>query len=90
MIIDAHVHLGRDRVFDEEQSEEEILGVMNANGVDIAIVQPMVDTPTIDVTRQIHNRIAEMSKQNPKRIFGMISLNPHLKEREFEEEVVRY
>lgn len=89
MIIDAHVHLGHDRVFDEEQSEKEILSVMNANGVDVAIVQPMVDTPTLDVAQEIHNRIAEMCKQNPKRIFGMISLNPHLKEKEFEEEVTR-
>jgi len=89
VIIDTHVHVGRDRVFDEEQTEEEILSVMNANGVDVAIVQPMVDTPTIDVTQQIHNRIAGMSKQNPKRVFGMISLNPHLKEKEFEEEVTR-
>ena len=89
MIIDAHVHLGHDRVFDEEQSEKEILDVMNANGVDIAIIQPMIDTPSIDVAQQIHNRIAAMNKQNPKRIFGMISLNPHLKEKEFEEEVTR-
>lgn len=89
MIIDAHVHLGRDRVFDEEQSEKEILDVMNANGIDIAIVQPMVDTPTIDVAQQIHNQIAEMSRQNPKRILGMISINPHLKEKEFEEEATR-
>jgi len=89
MIIDAHVHLGHDRVFDEEQSEKEILDVMNANGVDVAIVQPMVDTPTIDVAQEIHNRIAEMSRQNPKRIFGMISINPHLKEKEFEEEASR-
>lgn len=89
MIIDAHVHLGRDRVFDEEQTEEEIISVMNANEIDVAIVQPMVDTPTIDVSREIHNRIAEMGKKNPQRIFGMISLNPHLKEKEFEEEVTR-
>ena len=80
MIIDAHVHLGHDRVFDEEQTEKDILNVMNANGVDVAIVQPMVDTPTIDVAQQIHNQIAEMSRQNPKRILGMISINPHLKE----------
>ncbi len=89
MIIDAHVHLGHDRVFDEEQSEKEILDVMNANGVDAAVVQPMVDTPSIDAAQQIHNRISEMSRQNPNRIFGMISINPHLKEKEFEEEATR-
>lgn len=89
MIIDAHVHLGHDRVFDEEQSEKEILDVMNANGVDAAVVQPMVDTPSIDAAQENHNRIAEMSRQNPKRIFGMISINPHLKEKEFEEEASR-
>ena len=89
MIIDAHVHLGHDRVFDEEQSEKEILDVMNANGVDVAIVQPMVGTPSIDVAQEIHNRIAEMSRQDPNRILGMISINPHLKEKEFEEEASR-
>jgi len=89
MIIDAHVHLGHDRVFDEEQSEKEILNVMNANVVDAAVIQPMVDTPSIDAAQENHNRIAEMSRQNPKRIFGMISINPHLKEKEFEEEASR-
>jgi len=49
----------------------------------------MVDTPSIDAAQQIHNRIAEMSRQNPNRIFGMISINPHLKEKEFEEEATR-
>lgn len=89
MIIDVHVHLGRDRVFDHEQTEKEVIQAMDSYGVDVAIVQPFVDTPTIDAARKLHDRIAKMSKENPKRIFGMISLNPHLEEEEFEKEVTR-
>jgi len=37
-----------------------------------------------------YGAIVAMRKQNPKRIFGMISLNPHLKEKEFKEEVTRW
>lgn len=89
MIIDAHLHLGNDRVFDEKTTEEEIIKTIDNHGIDEAIVQPMVDTPSIDVARNCHDRIARMAEDNPGRIFGMVSLNPHLKEEEFEKEIDR-
>lgn len=89
MIIDAHVHVGKDRVFDHEQTENQVVQAMDTYGIDTAIVQPFVDSPTIDVARNSHNRIAKMAEENPKKIFGMISLNPHLPEKQFRQEVTR-
>ena len=40
MIIDVHGHLGEDVVFDEQQTEEQLLDAYKKNGVDGAIIQP--------------------------------------------------
>ena len=40
MIIDLHAHLGEDVVFDEEQTEEELITAYQENHVGGAIVQP--------------------------------------------------
>ena len=39
MIIDVHGHLGEDVVFDEQQTEEQLLDAYKKNGVDGAIIQ---------------------------------------------------
>ncbi len=77
MIIDAHVHLGRDVVYDHEFTEQDLLGAMDANGVDAGLVQPFVVPPLLEPQRAIHDRIRTLMQQHPGRFFGMASLNPH-------------
>jgi len=89
MIIDVHTHLGEDRVFDEEQNEDEILSYMDKNGVDVSIVQPMFGTIDMESFRNIHDRIYRMAKSNPGKIYGLASVNPHIKVDDFKSEVAR-
>ena len=54
-IIDAHIHLGFDYVFDGEvQSEEQILETFEQYGVHGGIVQPFLPRYYIEDNRQIH------------------------------------
>jgi len=89
MIIDAHAHLGHDYVFDEESTEEQLLAWHQKCGVYGAVVQPFISRPYIDDTRAIHDRIHAMCAAHPGRIFGMASINPHLRPDEYEREAAR-
>ena len=73
-IIDAHVHVGSCRVFDLDDSEQDVLESMDKHGVDVSIVQPY---PGADSAREVHDRIATMAHDHPGRFFGIASINPH-------------
>ncbi len=86
MIIDSHEHLGDCYVYDHSVSEEGLLGALNKNGVDGALVFPFpgaADAPAV------HNDIAALAKKYPGRIYGVVSLNPHRSPDEFDREVKR-
>ena len=73
-VIDAHSHLAECRVFDLDTSEEELLGAMEGNGIDVNIVQPY---PGPNSSAAVHDRIADLAKIHPGRFFGIASINPH-------------
>ena len=73
-VIDAHSHLGECRVFDLDNTEQDLLGGMDGAGVDVSLVQPFPGTTSAKVT---HDRIAALAKKHPGRIFGIASINPH-------------
>ena len=73
-IIDAHSHLGPCRVFDLDNSEQDLLGSMDQHGVDVNLVQPY---PGADPPSAVHDRIARLAKDHPGRFFGIASVNPH-------------
>ncbi len=89
LILDAHAHLGQDVVFDEESTEEELLGWHRRCGVAGAIVQPFVPRPYLIDTQRIHDRIAALCAAHPGRYFGMASINPHLDPLEYVDEARR-
>ena len=89
MIIDVHAHLGKDRVFDEERDEEEIIGTMDRYGINTTIVQAMFGAVDLEEIKQAHDRIYDFSKQYKKRIFGMVTMTPYLKEADFYDEAKR-
>jgi uncharacterized protein len=89
LIIDSHVHLGVDVVFDEILNEKDILDCCDRNGIRGAIVQPFIQRPYMEDTRVIHDRIYRFAQDYPGRIWGMASLNPHLRPEEFEAESSR-
>lgn len=89
MILDAHIHLGHDFVFDKTQTEQDILGACEHYGITGGIVQPMIPRPYIEDTQEIHNRIHQFCIQNPGRFWGMVSMNPHFKPEDYEKEAKR-
>ena len=86
MIIDAHVHLGDCRVFDLNNTEDEVIGTMDSNEVEVAVVQPFPGARDVE---DVHNRIAELAKTHPGRIFGLASMNPHVDREEYVGEMKR-
>ena len=89
MIIDVHGHLGEDVVFDEQQTEEQLLDAYKKNGVDGAIIQPYLPRIYMEDHVRIHDRIYEMTKCKEKRFWGMASINPHFRPEEYDKEAVR-
>ncbi len=85
-IVDAHAHLGPCRVFDLNVTAEELIGAMNDNGVNAAIVQPFPGNPDPVAA---HNEIAALAKKHPGRIYGMMNLNPHIDKEDYLREARR-
>ncbi len=85
-VIDAHSHLGECRVFGLDNSEEYLLRGMNDNDIDISLVQPYPGANSASAT---HDRIAELAKKNPGRIFGIASINPHQDSQDYFNELSR-
>ncbi len=89
MIIDAHAHLGVDRVFEEARDEKQLMDAMDKNGVDAVLLQSMFGYITMEDIRAGHDRIAGLAKAQPGRVFGMITMTPYLKTGEFKAEARR-
>ena len=86
MIVDAHVHLGDCRVFDLNNTEDEVIGTMDSNEVEVAVVQPFPGARDVE---DVHNRIAKLAKVYPDRIFGLASMNPHVDRKDYVGEMKR-
>jgi uncharacterized protein len=83
-IIDAHMHLGEDLLYDSNDAEETILGYMKEFAIDGVILQPGLKT---------HNwknscaRIRDFAAAHPGRAWGIVSHTPHCSQEEYEERV---
>ncbi len=89
MIIDAHVHIGEDVVFDEVQTEAELLEFYAKYNVDGGIIQGYLCRPYVEDTRAIHDRIHAFTKNTEKRWWGMASINPHFRPEDYDAEANR-
>lgn len=86
MIIDSHAHVGACRVFDADQQPEALIERMDAAGVDTSVVQPF---PGSEDAAADHDAIAQLAREHPGRVYGLASVNPHLGERAYCDEVRR-
>ncbi len=89
MIIDAHCHLGKDVVFDLENSESDLILNFKKFGIDAGIVQPFIGRPYLEDIKAEHNRIYALTQEYPGSFFGLASINPHFRYKDFEEEARR-
>jgi uncharacterized protein len=76
-IIDAHMHLGEDLMFNTDDSEEVLLKAMDDNGIHAQIVQPGILTRD---QRKAHERIRRFADANPGRVWGLACFNPYVDE----------
>ncbi|MFP4562864.1 MAG: amidohydrolase family protein [Spirochaetia bacterium] len=89
MVIETHLHLGVDRVFDEVRTEDEIISAMDKFGIDKAVIQGMIGTIHLDDIRESHDRIYRFCKKYPGRIYGLASINPHIRKNDYKDEIRR-
>lgn len=89
MIIDLHVHLGIDVVFDKAIDEAELIRCFRKYDIDGGIVQPYICRPYITDTMAIHDRIHALTLSSERRFWGMASINPHFRPDEYEREAAR-
>jgi predicted TIM-barrel fold metal-dependent hydrolase len=88
MIVDVHQHLGIDDIYDRVITEDELIREADAAGVDTMIVQPAC-TQFIEKARGMHDRIAELARAVPGRVYGMACVNPHYGRDIYFEEIKR-
>lgn len=89
MIIDAHIHLGVDYVFDEDISEEQLLEFYAKYDIDGGLIQPALPRPYLEDTRAIHDRIHRFVQKGERRWWGMASIEPHFRPADYEAEAER-
>lgn len=77
MIIDSHVHYGGSNLYGSIIDEKTLLLNMKKNGIDTCITQPLPE-PTIEGAECAHQKIYELSKKYPGKIFGLACINPNL------------
>ena len=85
--IDSHAHLGDCRITDLNVTETQLLETLENAKVDAAIVQPYPFSSGEDI---VHDRIYDMCKKHPRKIYGLVSINPHIDKVQYEKRVRHY
>ena len=85
VVIDGHTHFAGPEKGLPPCSVEELLSVMDANGVDAVVTTPPYSSIGPDRTYEEANAfIADAMEKEPKRIIGFVRVNPHLLEHALE------
>jgi len=80
MILDSHMHLGEDLIFNTNDSEADLLSYMAEHGIDAALLQ----TGILPADPKAANlRLYELTKKYPGKFFGAAVLSPYLPEKEY-------
>ncbi len=72
-VIDAHTHIGKERLFNVDMKPADLMKTMDKYGINVSIVQPQAGSPDI---KRNHEDIAELKEKNKGRIFGLACFNP--------------
>lgn len=84
MVIDAHMHLGEDLIYNSNDDEERVLGYMKEFGIDGVILQPGLK---VNDWHKSCERIYEFTQKHPGHAWGIVSYTPHCSEEEYMEHV---
>ncbi|MCL4417256.1 MAG: amidohydrolase family protein [Actinobacteria bacterium] len=85
-IIDIHSHFGPCTVFDVNVNEQELINALDKYNVKKAVVQLF---PGVAEYNKYNNKLIEFIEKYNDRLFGLISINPHISEKDFNNEVDR-
>lgn len=80
MILDSHMHLGEDVMFNTDDSEEDILAYMSENGIDAALLQTGILPRDPKAANQ---RLYALTQKYPGKFWGAAVLSPYLPEDEY-------
>lgn len=80
MIIDAHMHLGEDLIYNSNDSEARVLGYMEQFGIDGVILQPGLK---VHDWHQSCRRIHKFTLDHSGRAWGIVSYTPHCSDEEY-------
>ena len=90
-MIDAHIHLGKDYVFDgRDVTEEEILEKIDSLNLDGCVVYPANSNISLEVERENNNRVLEFAKKYPSKVYPVCQLNPNYEYEQYYDEVSKY
>ena len=90
-MIDAHLHLGEDLIFDGvDTTEEKILEEMDRCGLEGAVIYPANSNVSLEAERERNERVAAFCRQYPERIYGICQLNPNYEREMYQAEVEKY
>lgn len=84
MIIDAHMHLGEDLIYNSNDDEERVLGYMREFGIDGVILQPGLKT---NDWHKSCERIRDFTVKHAGHAWGIVSYTPHCSKKEYMEHV---
>ena len=74
MILDAHMHLGEDIIFNTDDSEEALLAYMSEHGIDAALLQTGI---LPNDPKKANQRLYDLTKKYPGKFFGAAVLSPY-------------
>lgn len=80
MILDTHMHLGEDLMFNTDDSEDAILAYLNETGIDGAILQTGILNRD---PKAANERIYRFCQRYPGRFWGAAVLSPYVPEEEY-------
>lgn len=81
MILDSHMHLGEDIIFNTDDSEEALLAYMSEHGIDAALLQTGILPRD---PRQANQRLYELTKKYLGKFYGAAVLSPYTEREEYE------
>ncbi len=90
-MIDAHLHIGTDDIFDDVDAiEEDILNVMDRNGISACCLYPANSNGSIEAEREKHQVVKDFFDKYPDRAYGICQVNPNYPDDVYFEEVKKH
>lgn len=85
-IIDTHTHYGTCGVFSVNVSENDLIGALDKYQIEKAVVQLF---PGVNDFKSENDKLIDLLKKYSSRLYGLISINPHIMEDDYNSEVDR-